>query len=147
MFFGGVVLALAALACGAWAAVPNSRHSLAAFWGADVPLLSASFRDGTAIGAATVGTVDAEGEHSELVGLPSDWRTTLQPSGAETHLGDALKSVLDRELGNPLAGVVIFSDGRNNAGVDPRQTIAAAQNMRVPLYGVGLGSERSPRTW
>ena len=46
--------------------------------------------------------------------------------------------------GVPLAGIVILTDGRNNAGLDPRQVVSTAQNMRVPLYVVGLGSELSP---
>ncbi|MCA9192013.1 MAG: hypothetical protein KDB03_09630 [Planctomycetales bacterium] len=77
--------------------------------------------------------------------LPTDWMEAIQPSGVETRLGDAIKSVLDRELGNPLAGIVILTDGRNNAGIEPVAVLPAAQNARVPLFVVGLGSDRNPR--
>lgn len=76
--------------------------------------------------------------------LPTDWGQALQPSGVETRFGDVVKFVLDREAGAPLAGIVIFTDGRNNAGIDPKSVIAGAKNARVPLYIIGLGSDRSP---
>lgn len=59
-------------------------------------------------------------------------------------MGDAIKAVLDREQGSPLAGIVIVTDGRSNAGLDPKSLILAAQNQRVPLYFVGVGSEKNP---
>ncbi len=132
LLFFGSALALVALALSALAIVPNSRYPLAALLGADLPPL---------IGGVT----EASQEQSpELVSLPKNWSDALQPTGSATHLGDALKAVLDRETGSPLAGVIVLTDGRNNAGVDPRQVIPTAQNMRVPLFIVGLGSEHSP---
>ena len=83
-------------------------------------------------------------ESAPKLSVPQDWSQALQPTGIETRLGDAVKAVLDRELGNPLAGIVIMTDGRNNAGLDPKSIIASAKVARVPLYIVGLGSERSP---
>lgn len=76
--------------------------------------------------------------------LPSDWAAVLNAAGAESRLGDALRWVLDRELGNPLAGIVIITDGRSNAGVDPKAVLPVAQNAKVPLYVIGMGSERRP---
>ena len=38
----------------------------------------------------------------------------------------------------------MLTDGRNNAGVDPKSAIPIAQNARVPIYPVGLGSEKRP---
>lgn len=76
--------------------------------------------------------------------LPGDWRSALAPSGIETRMGDAIKAVLEREQGSPLAGVVVVTDGRNNAGLDPKSLILSAQNQRVPLYFVGVGSEKNP---
>lgn len=132
LLLGGSALALVALAVSALAIVPNSRYPLAALFGADLP----PFVSG-------VSEVSQE-QPPEPVSLPQNWSDTLQPTGSATHLGDALKAVLDRETGSPLAGVIVLTDGRNNAGVDPRQVIPTAQNMRVPLYIVGLGSELSP---
>ncbi len=74
----------------------------------------------------------------------SDWSQELGPSGIQTRLGDAIRSILEQESGNPLAAIVIFTDGRSNAGVSPKQTIAVAQGARVPLHFVGVGSVDSP---
>jgi hypothetical protein len=131
LLLSGVCLALVSLGLSAWAIVPASAFEIAAIFGAERPLLSNS-------------PTPQESDTPEQLAVPTDWFEALQPAGAETHLGDAIKAVLDRETGNPLAGVVVFTDGRNNAGVDPRQVIGSAQNMRVPLYVVGLGSESSP---
>jgi hypothetical protein len=133
LLLGGASLALVSLAVGALAIVPTTAYPLAALLGANVPAVE-----------TTPVTSTADSEKQQQMSLPDDWNEALRATGTETHLGDALKSVLDRELGSPLAGVVILTDGRNNAGVDPRQVIGTAQSMRVPLYVVGLGSERSP---
>ncbi|MCC6511280.1 MAG: VWA domain-containing protein, partial [Pirellulaceae bacterium] len=85
------------------------------------------------------GSADATGNQ-----LPGDWRAALSPSGIETRMGDAIKAVLDREQGSPLAGVIVVTDGRSNAGLDPRSLVLSAQNQRVPLYFVGVGSEKNP---
>jgi hypothetical protein len=76
--------------------------------------------------------------------LPTDWREALAPSGIETRMGDAIKSILERERGSPLAAIVVVTDGRNNAGLDPRSLVLAAQNARVPLMMIGVGSDVSP---
>ncbi len=76
--------------------------------------------------------------------LPGDWRSALAPAGIETRMGDAVKAVLEREQGSPLAGIVLVTDGRSNAGLDPKSLILTAQNQRVPLYIVGVGSEKNP---
>ncbi|MCC7337371.1 MAG: VWA domain-containing protein [Pirellulaceae bacterium] len=132
LLLAGSIFALTALGISAIAIVPNSRYSLAAILGADLPPLVAGV------------TEISEEQAQELVSLPNNWSDALQPSGGETRLGDAIKAVLDRETGGPLAGIVVLTDGRNNAGIDPRQVVSTAQNMRVPLYIVGLGSELSP---
>ena len=84
---------------------------------------------------------DAEQTNSTL---PEDWELATAPSGTESRLGDALKYVLDREASNPLAGIVILSDGRSNAGYDVKSVIPLAQMARVPIYAVGLGSAERP---
>ena len=82
-----------------------------------------SFWTGTqrpAVEASPVKSEEAEQVEDEMPSVPDDWAQALAPSGTETRLGDAIKFVLDRELANPLAGIVVLSDGRSNAGLDPR---------------------------
>ncbi len=130
----GTAFMLVSLVVAALAVVPNTRFSIAAIFGSNLPPMVAEDQ----ANAAPTPELD------EAVSLPENWSEAIQPIGASTQLGDAIKSVLDRETGNPLAGLVILTDGQSNSGVDPRQVISTAQNMRVPLYIVGLGSERSP---
>ncbi|MEZ6135287.1 MAG: hypothetical protein R3C53_10290 [Pirellulaceae bacterium] len=133
LLLGGSVLSVVALGISAFALVPTTRYPLAAILGADLPPLV----------PASESTIEVD-EADALQSLPESWSEALLPAGIETRLGDAIKAVLDKELGNPLAGVVVLTDGRNNAGVEPRGIIASAQNARVPLYVIGLGSDRSP---
>jgi hypothetical protein len=69
----------------------------------------------------------------------------LQPRGTETRLGQALEQVLARFRDAPLAGVIVFSDGAQNAGIEPSSVTAAALEARVPLYAVGVGSPEPQR--
>lgn len=72
------------------------------------------------------------------------WEAALVPRGFETRLGDALARVLDDEPSGVLAGVVVLSDGANNAGIDPAAAAAALAKANVPVFPVGIGSERLP---
>ncbi len=72
------------------------------------------------------------------------WETSLAATGTESRLGDAISSVLSQERGAPLAGIVVFSDGRSNAGTDPLATISDAALQGVPIHTVGLGTEKNP---
>ncbi len=73
-----------------------------------------------------------------------DWAAQLSPRGGRTLLGDNLKFTIDRERGGPIAGVVLFTDGGNNGGIDYTLAAQAAADARVPVYTVGLGSDKRP---
>ncbi len=133
----GSILAIAAIGLSSLAIVPTTRYPLAALFGSDLPPLSQ-------ISGQFDDAADEATEGSSVQSVPEDWASTLQPAGIETRIGDAIKAVLDRELGNPLAGVILLTDGRSNAGLEPTSIVANAQNARVPLYVIGMGSERSP---
>ncbi len=62
--------------------------------------------------------------------------TLEKATGTGTSLGLAIVQVRDELKGEDLAGVVIFSDGRDNTGSDP---LAAAKELEAPLYTVGFG--------
>ena len=68
----------------------------------------------------------------------------LQPTGRETRLGQALRQLIHEERNLPVSGIVLFSDGGQNAGVSPETAIEAAQEAKIPLFTVGLGSDRQP---
>jgi hypothetical protein len=73
-----------------------------------------------------------------------DWAGELAPRGTETRLGDALRYLVDKERGGPIAGIVVCTDGGSNAGVDCREAIAAAQQSAIPVFTVGLGGAKRP---
>ncbi len=68
-------------------------------------------------------------------------------AGEETRLGDALRSVLKQAGPDPIAGIVVLSDGRSNAG-DTLDKAAAEVALRgVPVYAVGAGRTKEPRNY
>ena len=72
------------------------------------------------------------------------WETQLAATGTESRMGDAINSILEQERGSPLAGIVVISDGRNNAGVDPLMTISEATLQGVPIHTIGMGTAKNP---
>ncbi len=70
------------------------------------------------------------------------WQQTLLPRGTETRIGDAVRSVVNKQRGGPIAGIVVMTDGGNNAGLDVSMATKAASVAGIPIYAVGLGSDR-----
>jgi uncharacterized membrane protein len=65
--------------------------------------------------------------------------------GGKTRIGDCLREALRRTRGQPLAGVVIISDGHQNAGEDAAQAAQSFRAQRVPIFTVGIGDPAEPR--
>ncbi|MBO0697864.1 MAG: hypothetical protein J2P46_05695, partial [Zavarzinella sp.] len=68
--------------------------------------------------------------------------------GTSTNVPDSLVAVINREAGNMVQGVVVFSDGQSNLGAAGTGTIAAlddlkirAERERIPIFTVAVGSE------
>ncbi|MCU0706689.1 MAG: hypothetical protein MUF23_00190 [Pirellula sp.] len=91
-------------------------------------------------------TTNSEEGPSAPVQTPAEvpWENLLAATGTESRVGDAINSILDQERGSPLAGIVVFTDGRNNAGVDPVNSIAEASIQGIPIHPVGLGTDKNP---
>jgi hypothetical protein len=86
---------------------------------------------------------------AEIAGVNSSgggqaWLEKLQAKGAYTTIGDAIEEVISRKRGQPLAGIVLVTDGANNSGVQPLDAATMAGQEKVPLYiyGVGITSPR-----
>ncbi len=69
-----------------------------------------------------------------------DWSHELQPRGPQTRLGQALADELRLYHDAPLAGMIVISDGAQNAGIDPAAAVEAAKQAKIPLYTIGVGS-------
>jgi hypothetical protein len=72
------------------------------------------------------------------------WINDLAATNTGTALGDALKEVVNRKRGQPLAGVFLVTDGANNRGSPPREIAGLLRQEGLPLYiyGVGITSPR-----
>ena len=75
--------------------------------------------------------------------------TETAPTGSHTKLGEAIRDVLDDLKGQAVAGIVVLTDGRNNAGeLDPVEAarIAATHGAAgVPIFPVAVGATEVPK--
>jgi len=72
------------------------------------------------------------------------WVNGLTAEQPRTALGDAVREILNRKRGQPLAGILLLSDGVSNSGSQPRDAAALCRQEGLPLYiyGVGITSPR-----
>jgi hypothetical protein len=111
---------------------------------APAPLAPSSITPSTTGAIAGAPASSAENPSAILAPKEVAWETQIAATGAESRIGDAISSVLEQERGAPLAGVVVISDGRSNAGLDPLVTISEASLQGVPIHTVGMGTARNP---
>ena len=71
----------------------------------------------------------------------------LAPDGNVTALGDVLFDTLQRERGQPLAGIVLISDGALNAGQSLDSPLETAERLKIPIYPIGVGKTLPPRNY
>ena len=74
----------------------------------------------------------------------------IKPKRPVSPLGDALQGVLASHRGQPVAGLVLATDGRSNTGEDPLRAVEAAVRQNIPIYadrrrGRRGAAERPPR--
>lgn len=65
--------------------------------------------------------------------------------GTNTRLGDALDRAREELTGLPVAGLVVFSDGADNAGTTLDQPLAALKAQGMPVFTVGIGKDQLTR--
>ena len=128
--------------------------SMTLFIAAAVVFAVASLRTPEIIPLAIVGLAEVKpqseatnsspGQKDELQPPQVDWAAQLAPRGSKSRIEDNLKFVIDRERVGPVAGVVLFSDGRVTPGKDCDLAVQAAQDALIPVFTVGLGSEKRP---
>lgn len=83
---------------------------------------------------------------AESTDPPDDpqWDQLLAPAGTETRLGQSLRQLIYEERNAPVSGIVVFSDGGQNAGSSPESALELAKEAKIPVYTVGIGSKRRP---
>ncbi|HZZ28832.1 MAG TPA: vWA domain-containing protein [Pirellulales bacterium] len=68
----------------------------------------------------------------------------LPPQGTQTAIGDALKQALAAHRNQPLAGVLLVTDGQSNGGEDARKIAQQAGKQGVPIHVLAMGTEQGP---
>jgi uncharacterized membrane protein len=69
----------------------------------------------------------------------------LQPNKPSTRIGDSLKQLSEETSDLPIGAVVLLSDGDDNAGGIPADTISALRARHIPVHTIGFGRERAAR--
>ncbi|HYE98585.1 MAG TPA: hypothetical protein VEJ18_06715 [Planctomycetota bacterium] len=65
--------------------------------------------------------------------------------GTETAIGDAVRAALNALRGQFIAGVVVVTDGKNNAGIATKEIAAQLKQRYLPIYTVAAGLPRTPK--
>lgn len=65
--------------------------------------------------------------------------------GTRTHLGASLERVREELSGVPLAGIVLVTDGGDNAREELSRYLLPLQAAGIPVFPVGVGRESLPR--
>ncbi|MCC9655463.1 VWA domain-containing protein [Rhodopirellula halodulae] len=91
------------------------------------------------------GDEEVSGETDEDMPMKAvDWDQIIVAGGAQSRIGDALRSVLVDHDPTTLAGVIVITDGQNNGGATLTSALALARRGEVPVYPVGMGSSQPP---
>ncbi len=69
-------------------------------------------------------------------------KLSLKAEGFLTDIGNSLMKATKEWKGQPIAGVLLITDGANNSGTDP---LIIAQELDVPIYTIGVGSITSSK--
>ena len=67
------------------------------------------------------------------------WVDRLTATNPVTAMGDAMREVLNRKRGQPIAAVVLVTDGANNSGTPPLESAGLLRQEGVPVYAYGVG--------
>ncbi|MGE0608532.1 MAG: hypothetical protein AB7O62_15660 [Pirellulales bacterium] len=95
--------------------------------------------------ASSEAAVPATSDSAAVAEEPKvSWDEALAPRGPETRLGQALRRVVADERSGPVSGVVVFTEGAQNSGIEPSLAIESARNAKLPIFAVGIGSDKQP---
>ncbi len=105
-------------------------------------------------GAKQIATIAGSGEtksaattqsSSEAIDEAISTVQRLKAEGDGTQIVNALTSVLQDVQGQRVAGVVVFTDGRETPSESPPEAIAALRSYGMNIFPVVVGSDQMPR--
>ncbi|MDG2013439.1 MAG: VWA domain-containing protein [Pirellulaceae bacterium] len=105
--------------------------------------ISLGWAEENEVGMEEIEAVDAATESMDWTAV--DWEKELAPQGVATRLGEAVQEIVNQNRGSALAGMILISDGQSNQGLPPARAIAAASDANIPVYAIGVGSNRPAR--
>lgn len=111
---------------------------------ADLPASGSSPRIVPA-SATTDAASSADASASGPPPLPVPPEALGDPTGQSTDLATAIREALRRQVGVPVAAIVLMTDGRSNEGEDPLIAADLAADLGVPIIAVGVGDSDRPR--
>ncbi len=74
--------------------------------------------------------------------VPDEW--SIQPNGAATDLGLALRTAIDSVAGAPIAAAIVLTDGCINHGESNSIIGQFLEQKRIDLFAVGIGDSARP---
>jgi len=92
---------------------------------------------------AAEGRIDAEEADQEK--SLEEWLASFEANRPVSPIGEALRGILNAHRGQPVAGIVVASDGRANAGEDPIRVAEDAARLGIPIHAILAGTEEGPR--
>jgi hypothetical protein len=70
----------------------------------------------------------------------------VEANGLSTVIGDSLNKIKNDLRSEKISSIIIFTDGRQNAGsLDPVEEAMNFGRRRIPIYTVGIGDPREPK--
>lgn len=90
----------------------------------------------------------AGGSARAIGGEPADVKVAIQqaqPDQPASRLGNCLRDVLEAQRGRPTAAIIFLTDGVTTDGKSLLEAAQYARRKTVPLFFVGLGSDRPAR--
>ncbi|QDT12990.1 VWA domain-containing protein [Planctomycetes bacterium K23_9] len=132
LFPAAITMILGTLLLGSIYAI-RSEETLSQILGGSAPATTDSQDD-----------ADQETDTDSPVIRVTDWDDEIAAAGAQSRVGDAVRSVLGDHDPSTLAGIVLLTDGQANGGSSATASVAQARRSEVALYPVGLGSSDAP---
>jgi hypothetical protein len=96
--------------------------------------------DSTAVPLVASPTTQPSDGQSAVV----DLLAKLEPTGQNTQVAKSIRAVLDDLQGQRVAGVVVFTDGRDTPATPLAATLAALKDTTTKIYPIAVGSDRDP---
>jgi hypothetical protein len=115
------------------AALQNKRMDLLNRLGKEYDIRPFTF------GSATNEVGNVKGEEKNPNEVNTAFINKLTADAPVTPMGDAIRELLGRSRGQPLAGIFVMTDGQSNTGGSPTGVAEMAKLSDVPLYFYGVG--------